>query len=405
MILTNCAACAAPLAHDAPRCVRCETRYCSSTCWRTHWYRGHEHICEEIHHGGNAEQYHADKKYKEAVAAAGEACADDTKGQKCYICLEAVHARTGEGLVRGCGCGDRDGVSSPELGVAHVSCLAEQAKILVEEALKNRMRDKVAKEFLRWDTCSLCGQEYHGVVQCALGWACWRTYLGQPEERKGRQVAMNLLGNGLSAAGHHEDALSVKKADLSMLQRLGANEASILTIQGSLATTYQNLGRFKEALRLRRDVYSGSVRIFGKEHTNTLGEVYSLSNLFIALKRFRKARSLLRKMLPVARRVLGEGHEITLRATNMYAQLIFKTTQHPLFGGAPLDDYREAVKMLEDAEQIARRVLGNAHPTVHEIKRSLDESRAALRVRSLLGPLALAFMVAVFALVWWREYS
>ena len=28
MILTNCAACAAPLAHDAPRCARCQTRYC-----------------------------------------------------------------------------------------------------------------------------------------------------------------------------------------------------------------------------------------------------------------------------------------------------------------------------------------------------------------------------------------
>ena len=27
MILTNCAACAAPLAHDAPRCVRCKLRY------------------------------------------------------------------------------------------------------------------------------------------------------------------------------------------------------------------------------------------------------------------------------------------------------------------------------------------------------------------------------------------
>ena len=27
MILTNCAACAAPLAHDAPRCVRCKIRY------------------------------------------------------------------------------------------------------------------------------------------------------------------------------------------------------------------------------------------------------------------------------------------------------------------------------------------------------------------------------------------
>ena len=31
MILTTCAACAAPLAHDAPRCVRCKLRYCDST--------------------------------------------------------------------------------------------------------------------------------------------------------------------------------------------------------------------------------------------------------------------------------------------------------------------------------------------------------------------------------------
>ena len=32
MILTTCAACAAPLAHNAPRCVRCQTRYCNKTC-------------------------------------------------------------------------------------------------------------------------------------------------------------------------------------------------------------------------------------------------------------------------------------------------------------------------------------------------------------------------------------
>ena len=35
-------------------------------------------MCKKIHRGGNAEQYHADKKYKEAVAEAVEACADDT---------------------------------------------------------------------------------------------------------------------------------------------------------------------------------------------------------------------------------------------------------------------------------------------------------------------------------------
>ena len=38
-----------------------------------HWRRGHKQICKEIHRGGNAEQYHADKKYKEAVAVAVEA--------------------------------------------------------------------------------------------------------------------------------------------------------------------------------------------------------------------------------------------------------------------------------------------------------------------------------------------
>jgi hypothetical protein len=47
-----------------------------------HWRRGgHKQICKKIHRGGNAEQYHADKKYKEAVAVAVEACAEDTKGQ------------------------------------------------------------------------------------------------------------------------------------------------------------------------------------------------------------------------------------------------------------------------------------------------------------------------------------
>ena len=77
---------------------------------------GHEQRCEEIHRGGGAEQYHAEKKYKEAVAVAVAKCAD-TKGQTCYICLEAVHARTGEGLVRMCAC---RGAS----GFAHVACLA-----------------------------------------------------------------------------------------------------------------------------------------------------------------------------------------------------------------------------------------------------------------------------------------
>ena len=78
MIITTCPACAAPLAHDAPRCIRCHTRYCNKTCQHDHWRRGHKQMCKKIHRGGNAEQYYADKKYKEAVAEAVEACAEDS---------------------------------------------------------------------------------------------------------------------------------------------------------------------------------------------------------------------------------------------------------------------------------------------------------------------------------------
>ena len=80
-----------------------------------HWRRGHKQMCKKIHRGGNAEQYNADKKYKEAVAVAAEACADDTKGQTCYICTQALHWKTKEGLVRGCAC-------RGTAGFAHVSC-------------------------------------------------------------------------------------------------------------------------------------------------------------------------------------------------------------------------------------------------------------------------------------------
>ena len=64
-----------------------------------HWRRGHKQMCKKIHRAGNAEQYHADKKYKEAVAVAVEACAEDAKGQTCYQGYRE-HLRTAvEGLI------------------------------------------------------------------------------------------------------------------------------------------------------------------------------------------------------------------------------------------------------------------------------------------------------------------
>ena len=67
-------------------------------------------------------------------------------------------------------------------------------------------------------------QRYHGVVYCALGWACWKTYMGRPETDRTWGMAISQLGNGLYAAEHHEDALCVRENELSMRRRLGASE-------------------------------------------------------------------------------------------------------------------------------------------------------------------------------------
>ena len=194
MILTQCAVCATELGLTlGKKCGRCSTRYCGPECQVQHWEEGgHDKLCKPIKRAGGAEQYNANKKCAEAVAVAVEKCADDTKGQTCYICTQAVHWKTKEGLVRGCSC-------RGTAGLAHVSCLAEQAKILVAEAEENNLGNKPFNErWARWYTCSLCEQHYHSVVACALGWACWKTHVGRPRADQASDPAMTQLGNGLS---------------------------------------------------------------------------------------------------------------------------------------------------------------------------------------------------------------
>ena len=368
MILTQCAVCATELGlSSGKKCGRCSTRYCGAACQEQHWREGgHDKLCKKIKKAGGAEQYNANMKYVEAVAVAAEACADDTKGQTCFICTQAIHWKTKEGLVRGCSC-------RGTAGFAHVSCLVEQAKILFAEAEENNLGPKVKHErFKRWEKCSLCEQEYHGVVRCALGWACWKTYVGRPETDPARRQAMSALGNGLYASGHYADALSMQEAELSRMRRLGLLEQHLLIAQGNLAITYQMLGRFEEANRIKRDVYSGFLKLKGEEDHYTIRAANNYAWGLYELERFEEVKSLLRKAIPAARRVFGESHNITLRMRWSYARALYHDDD------ATLDDVREAVTTLEDTARIARRVFGGAHPDVVGIEDSLRKARAML---------------------------
>ena len=122
-------------------------------------------------------------------------------------------------------------------------------------------------------------------------------------------------------------------------------------------------------MRMRRDVYSGTVRIHGEESEYTLQEAFNFAATLFDLKRHREVKALMRKMIPVARRVFGEGRDLTLRMQLINARALYADA-------ATLDNVREAVTTLEDTERTTRRVMGGAHPLVAEIGVALQEARS-----------------------------
>jgi len=157
-----------------------------------------------------------------------------------------------------------------------------------------------------------------------------------------------------------------------MLRRLGDAEERMLVTQGNLAMSYTVLRRSEQASNMLRDVYSGRVRLNGKEREQTVIAANNYAASLYFLKRFDEVKSLLRGMLPVARRVLGDGNAATLRMRWIYARALYDDTD------GTLNDQREAVTTLEDVAPTARRVFGRAHPLTSTIEDYLRNARAVL---------------------------
>ena len=117
------------------------------------------------------------------------------------------------------------------------------------------------------------------------------------------------------------------------------------------------------------------MRLKGEEHEKTLSAANNYACSLLKLKRFEETKALMRRMMPGAQRVLGEDDDLTLKMRGVYALALYRDP------GATLDDLREAVATLEDAERIARRVLGGAHPLTKGVGGSLRKARAKLRAR------------------------
>ena len=135
-------------------------------------------------------------KVREAAAVAVEACADDTRGRRATSVMAKAMKTRACAWMRVSG---RLATRTP--------CLAR----LAEDAGNRALRGAGGPGFARWHTCGLCEQRYQGLVACALGWACWKTYVVGRRRRCDSGLCNGAAWGRFIQAGHHEAALSVRR--------------------------------------------------------------------------------------------------------------------------------------------------------------------------------------------------
>ena len=142
-------------------------------------------------------------------------------------------------------------------------------------------------------------------------------------------------------------------------------------MQGNIAGTYRALGRTEQALSLRRDVYSGTVKLKGKQHAESITECSNLIINLLELRRFQEAKRLLREVIPVARRVLGNEHTSTLSLCEDLSRATILDVE------CSANERREAIRTVEDTLGVMRRVLGPQHPDTKRVQQNLEAYREA----------------------------
>jgi hypothetical protein len=150
------------------------------------------------------------------------------------------------------------------------------------------------------------------------------------------------------------------------MQRHGASEFNQLIAHTSIADCYEDLGRNEELLAKRRHIYARMVKLRGAADCDTLVDATRLAEALLLEGCYREARSFSAQQSRVARRVLGSEDQDTIELRVSYAISLYKDDVSRL---------NEALAILEEVYQTARRVFGHAHPVTMRIQDELSEAR------------------------------
>ena len=313
-----------------------------------------------------------------ATAVSATAEQRNAAGQTCYICLEGFERRhdENEGVVRGCAC---RGTS----GFVHLSCLVRGAETAVQDAFDyNRDEAQKIEQFMRWERCQFCNQEYQGPVLGALGWAAWRAYSTLPEGDLRWFQSLALLAKGLgSGLGDYAAALPVLMVELQANLDHGRDMYYVITTQSAIAHCYVALGRLDEALKLRQTTYADCCTLYGISHESSAVMGLSVADSMIKANMCAEARSLI---CDVLRRADSLPEELLIRLHWNIALTLYRPDD------PTPSDMQDARSIYEDLLDKVRLQFGPNHPLSLDILKStydLMRKHAALSNTEFFEPI------------------
>ncbi|KAJ7833539.1 hypothetical protein B0H14DRAFT_2591442 [Mycena olivaceomarginata] len=127
--------------------------------------------------------------------------------------------------------------------------------------------------------------------------------------------AMANLASSYSDLGQFKEAAELQTIVLAKRkQLLGDDHTDTLQAMANLAPSYSDLGQFKEAAELQTIVLAKSKQLLGEDHPDTLQAMENLASSYSDLGQFKEAAELQTIILAKSKQLLGENHPDTLQA-------------------------------------------------------------------------------------------
>jgi tetratricopeptide (TPR) repeat protein len=163
--------------------------------------------------------------------------------------------------------------------------------------------------------------------------------------------SMHRLADSYEALGMYVDALKLREETLALRKaKLGPDDPDTLRSMNSLANSYYFLGRQAEALKLREETLALMKAKLGPNDPDTLVSMNGLANSYAALGRYTDALKLNEETLARQTAVLGPVHPDTMISMMNLAGC-----------NAVLGRHAEAVKLYEQALALQKAKLGPDH--------------------------------------------